>query len=100
MKCYIHIKGHLDPCWQDWFEGLTIVQEDEGTSRLSGSLRDQAALYGILIKIRGLGLSLLQLSTSEAVAPSESGNPLERRKQQEKEENDEHQDGLWHAFGE
>lgn len=73
MKCHIRIKGHLDPCWQDWFEGLTIVQEDEGTTSLAGSLRDQAALYGILAKIRGLGLSLLQLSTSEAVASSESG---------------------------
>lgn len=73
MRCHIRIKGHLDPSWQDWFEGLAIVHEDEGTSRLSGSLRDQAALYGILVKIRGLGLTLLALSTSETVAPSESG---------------------------
>jgi hypothetical protein len=75
MKCHIRIKGHLDPCWQDWFEGLAIVHEDEGTSSLSGSLRDQAALYGILAKIRGLGLTLLALSTSEAVPPEGSGKP-------------------------
>jgi hypothetical protein len=75
MRCHIRIKGHLDPCWQGWFEGLAIVHEDEGTSRLSGSLRDQAALYGILAKIRGLGLTLLALSTSEAVPPEESGEP-------------------------
>ena len=73
MRCHIRIKGHLDPSWQDWFEGLAIVHEDEGTSRLSGSLRDQAALYGILEKIRGLGLTLLALETSEAIAPSEPG---------------------------
>ena len=72
MRCHIRIKGHLDPSWQDWFEGLTIVQEEEGTSRLSGSLRDQAALHGILAKIRGLGLTLLALETNEAVPPGES----------------------------
>lgn len=70
MRCHIRIKGHLDPTFQDWFEGLTIVHEDEGTSRLSGSLRDQAALHGILAKIRGMGLTLLALETSETVAPS------------------------------
>jgi len=75
MRYSIRIKGHLDPCWQDWFEGLTIVHEDEGTTRLSGSLRDQAALHGVLAKIRGLGLTLLALESSEAVAPSEPGKP-------------------------
>jgi hypothetical protein len=75
MRYHIRIKGHLDPFWQDWFEGLAIVHEDGGTSRLSGSLRDQAALYGILVKIRGLGLTLLALETSEAVPPEESQEP-------------------------
>ncbi|GHO99929.1 hypothetical protein KSF_099770 [Reticulibacter mediterranei] len=74
MRYSIRIKGHLDPCWQDWFEGLTIVHEDEGTSRLTGSLRDQAALYGVLTKIRALGLTLLALETGEGVAPSGSGD--------------------------
>jgi hypothetical protein len=75
MRYSIRIKGHLDPCWQDWFEGLAIVHEDEGTSRLSGSLRDQAALYGVLAKIRGLGLTLLALESSEAIATSEPEKP-------------------------
>ena len=66
MRCHIRINGHLDPSWQEWFEGLEIVQEEEGTSRFSGSLQDQAALHGILAKIRGLGLTLLSLETSEA----------------------------------
>jgi hypothetical protein len=39
MRCHIRIKGYLDPIFQDWFEGLAIVHEDEGTSRLSGSRR-------------------------------------------------------------
>lgn len=74
MRYSIRIKGHLDPCWQDWFEGLTIVHEDEGTSRLTGSLRDQAALHGVLAKIRALDLTLLALETGEAIAPSGSGD--------------------------
>lgn len=65
MHCTIRIKGHLDPSWQDWFEGLEIVQEEEGTTLFSGSLHDQAALYGILTKIRGLSLTLLSLETLE-----------------------------------
>jgi hypothetical protein len=74
MRCLIRIKGHLDPSWQDWFEGLAIVHE-EGSTVFSGSLRDQAALHGILAKLRGLGLTLLALSTSEAVPPEESRGP-------------------------
>jgi hypothetical protein len=75
MRCHIHIKGHLDLSWQEWFEGLAIIHEDEGDTTLAGSLRDQAALYGILVKMRGLGLTLLALETSEAVLPEESENP-------------------------
>jgi len=73
MRCHIRIKGHLDPSWQDWFEGLEIVQEQEGTTLFLGPLEDQAALHGILAKIRGLGLDLLSFETSEAF-PSEKGS--------------------------
>lgn len=73
MRCHIRIKGHLDPSWQEWFEGLEIVHEADGTSRLSGSLRDQAALHGILAKMRGLGLAVLALETSEATSVEEPG---------------------------
>jgi hypothetical protein len=73
MRCHIRVKGHLDPCWQDWFEGLEIIQEQEGTTLFSGPLQDQAALYGILAKIRGLGLTLLALESSEAL-PQKEGN--------------------------
>lgn len=74
MKYHIRIQGHLDPCWQAWFEDLEIVQEPEGTTLFSGPLADQAALYGVLAKIRGLGLTLLSLESNEAF-PSE--NPRE-----------------------
>jgi hypothetical protein len=48
MDISIHIKGHLDPSWQEYLEGLEIVQETDGTTRLSGILQDQSALYGVL----------------------------------------------------
>ena len=68
MRYVIRVKGHLDTFWQDWFDNLSITHERDGTTLLSGQIRDQAALYGILIKMRDLGLTLLSL---EASAPIE-----------------------------
>jgi len=65
MKCHIRIKEHLDPSWQEWMEGLQIVHEEDGTSLLCGKLPDQAALFGVLLKLRELGLTLLSLETRE-----------------------------------
>ncbi len=53
MRYVIRVKGHLDPFWQEWFEHLAITHERDGTTLLSGPIRDQAALYGLLIKMRG-----------------------------------------------
>lgn len=79
MRCRIRIKGYLDPSWQEWFEGLEIAHEVEGTSMLSGVLRDQAALHGVLAKMRSLGVAVLALETSEITArislAEEPGNP-------------------------
>lgn len=57
----IKIKGHLDDCWADWFEGLTFSHESDGTTTLHGPLTDQAALHGVLNGIRDLGLSLISV---------------------------------------
>jgi hypothetical protein len=65
MRVFIRIQGHLDQSWQQWFEGLQIVQEEQGTTLFSGLLSDQAALYGVLLKIRNLGLTLLSLESDE-----------------------------------
>ncbi len=65
MHVAIRIKRHLDQSWQEWLEGLQIVHEPDGTSRLSGTLPDQAALYGVLTKIDRLSLTLLSLKTGE-----------------------------------
>jgi len=71
MHISIRIQGHLDPSWQEWLEDLQIVHEEGGTSRLSGTLPDQAALYGVLQKIDRLSLRLLSLERSET-RPDES----------------------------
>ena len=55
----IRLKGHLNARWADWFDGLTLTQESDGTTLLSGSLIDQAALHGLLGKVRDLGLPLI-----------------------------------------
>lgn len=65
MHCHIRVKGHLDPSWQQSLEELHIMHEANGTTLLSGVLKDQADLYGVLLKIRSLSLSLLALETSE-----------------------------------
>lgn len=66
----ITIKGHLGDEWSDWFDGLTVTLMDNGETILTGPIIDQAALHGVLIKIRDLGLPLLSLTR---VAP-EGGN--------------------------
>src|SRR5258708_15208205 len=55
----IRIKGHLDNRWADWFDGLTITLIDNGETRFTGPVADQAALYGLLRKVRDLGLPLV-----------------------------------------
>lgn len=57
----IRIKGHLDPSWANEFSGLTLSHLDDGTTLLQGPVADQAALHGILTRIRDLGLPLLEV---------------------------------------
>lgn len=58
----IKFKDHLDTRWQDWFDGLTITLTDDGHTILSGIIVDQAALHGVLKKIRNLGLILVSVN--------------------------------------
>ena len=62
MVYQIRIKGHLDRRWTDWFEGLTIRLEDNGDTLLTGPVVDQAALHGLLRKVRDLGLPLISVT--------------------------------------
>lgn len=61
----IRIKGHLDNRWADWFDGLTITREENGETRLIGPVVDQAALHGLLKKVRDLGLPLVAVMRVE-----------------------------------
>ena len=59
----IRLKGHLEARWVQWFDGLTITLEDDGDTLLTGPVIDQAALHGLLRKVRDLGLTLLSVNS-------------------------------------
>jgi hypothetical protein len=63
MVYQIKIKGHLGSEWTDWFGGLTITLEDNGDTLLTGPVVDQAALHGLLRKVRDLGMPLLSVKS-------------------------------------
>jgi hypothetical protein len=58
----IRVGGHLGDEWTDWFEGLTITREECGDTLLTGSVVDQAALHGVLKKVRDLGMPLVSVN--------------------------------------
>jgi hypothetical protein len=68
----IRIKGYLDTRWADWFEGLTITRESNGVTLLTGPVADQAALHGLLRKIRDLGMVLIAVNPT---APDQPQTP-------------------------
>jgi len=65
MVYQIRIEGHLGRQWTDWFGGLTITLEADGDTLLTGPVIDQAALYGLLKKVRDLGMPLLSVQRVE-----------------------------------
>lgn len=86
----IKVQGRLDSHWSRWFDGMTLTYEEDGTTQLAGPVADQAALYGLIDKVRDLGLPLLAVnrlrqpkgltptqvagaSSSEGVADSSGG---------------------------
>ena len=71
LRAEIQVKGRIDEHWSDWFEGLTVTHTDQDETVLTGLVVDQSALYGLLAKLRDLGLSLLSVSTSEMDDESE-----------------------------
>ena len=66
MICQIRLKGHLGDRWRAWFGELTVNREDDGTTLLTGPVVDQAALHGILKKVRDLGMPLLSVNCVDA----------------------------------
>jgi hypothetical protein len=65
MIYQLRLEGHLGDQWTDWFDGLTITLEDNGDTLLTGPVIDQAALHGLLKKVRDLGMPLLSVNPIE-----------------------------------
>lgn len=63
----IRVRGHLDGHWSEWFDGLAIVNVEDGDALLSGEIVDQSALHGVLAKVRDLGLPLIAVSRVKSV---------------------------------
>lgn len=61
IQYHVTIQGHLPPRWAERFEDLEIIHESDGTTSLIGNIPDQAALYGLIIKFRDMGLTLLAI---------------------------------------
>jgi hypothetical protein len=79
ILCQIRVKGHLSDRWVEWFGGLTIENQPNGETVLSGPLPDQAALYGILNRIRNLGLTLVAVNCVQpGSGDTSAGLPDER----------------------
>ncbi len=77
----IRVRGHLEPRWAAWFDGLSLSIESDGTTVIRGPVVDQAALHGLLQKLRDVGLPLVSLtplppdaSTTEGPVPRHEGN--------------------------
>jgi hypothetical protein len=65
----VRVKGHLDSRWAAWFDGLTLTHESDGTTLINGPVADQAALHGLLQKVRDVGLPLLSVTQVEPDQP-------------------------------
>jgi hypothetical protein len=67
----IRLTGRLDAHWAHWFDGLTVSHESDGTTVLSGPIADQAALHGVLQRVRDLGLPLVSVTRVDAIHDDE-----------------------------
>ena len=69
----IRLKGHLDARWAAWFDGLTLTRDADGTTAIHGPVIDQAALHGLLQKVRDTGLPLVSVTRVDAGTPLTQG---------------------------
>jgi hypothetical protein len=79
ILCQIRVKGHLSDRWVEWFGGLTIENQPNGETVLSGPLPDQSALYGILNRIRDLGLTLVSVNCVDSDSDDALAGLLDER---------------------
>ena len=62
----LRVEGHLDESWSTWFGGMALIREDDGTTTLRGLVADQAALHGLITKVRDLGATLISVEVIDA----------------------------------
>jgi hypothetical protein len=62
----LRVEGHLDEHWSTWFGAMALIPEDDGTTTLRGLVADQAALHGLLAKVRDLGVTLISVEVIDA----------------------------------
>jgi hypothetical protein len=68
----IRLAGHLDARWATWFDGLSVGHDGDGTTVIGGPIADQAALHGVLRRVRDLGIPLISVTSTE---PDHQGDP-------------------------
>ena len=73
----IRLTGRLDAHWAAWFDGLTVIDETDGTTVIRGQIADQAALHGVLQRVRDLGLPLVSVTRVEPEEPATTGTEAE-----------------------
>jgi hypothetical protein len=74
----LRVAGRIDDHWAAWFGGLTLTHDRDGTTSLTGQVRDQAELHGLLAKVRDLGVTLISVAVVEPGRPRLSGRPQHR----------------------
>ena len=75
LQVEIRIKGHINEEWSEWLGGLTVSPSDAEVTVLTGLVQDQAALYGIISRLRDLGLELSSVNSDEIEEESHEHNP-------------------------
>ena len=66
----IRVQGHLDSRWTTWFDGMELVADQDGSTLMRGEVTDQAALHGLIQKVRDLGLPLISVTNTRTGATS------------------------------
>jgi hypothetical protein len=65
QRVEIRVEGHLDQTWAEWLDGFTLSHTEQGETILAGDIKDQAALYGLIAKLRDLGVKLISMKSRE-----------------------------------
>jgi hypothetical protein len=68
QQVVVRLKGHLDLTWANWLDGFTLTHSEQGESILSGKIKDQTALFGLIAKLRDLGVTIVAVSFGDAAS--------------------------------